>query len=244
MGCLQAGSRGDRMFKLFLQPFQPASIHSKVDRFFELYKLSLAFALSCAPWIVLNFSVKFSLTTSLLYGLIALGLLPNVQTMIRGIHHIYEGKHYSFRDDLSGFWHTWVHFEAQRWSLNVIVVMLTMLLIGEFHLVMQANGLHFMLIPFMIIGAFVLAAVWNYLLLVALEPAGSIRQQISAAVYLSWRNPLIAAVSGLLVALWISVGYQIPSLNALLLNVVLFWLGYKLRYKAVARLVTPSMEVK
>ncbi|WP_156314508.1 hypothetical protein [Lacticaseibacillus camelliae] len=143
------------MIKMFMQPFMPASIHSKIDRFFELYKVTFAFAIYCIPWWLVNQFFKFSLLTSPLYGLCVLILIPNVVVMLHQFGQVYlEGHSFTLKEDMATFAQRWRAFRQLRWGFNAVVTIIGMGFTFEFLLVMRQEVLHFMIIPFLIIGAF------------------------------------------------------------------------------------------
>ncbi|WP_156314509.1 hypothetical protein [Lacticaseibacillus camelliae] len=85
-----------------------------------------------------------------------------------------------------------------------------------------------------------MATLWNYLLVTAIDKSGeNLHEQLKKSVYLGWRSIFGALTIGLLLSLWLSVGYQATILNILGMNIVVFWIGYKLTIKAVQRTINP-----
>lgn len=227
------------MFAKLLQPFSSATIHTIVEHFYEIYKLCLVFALFSSPWLGLNMLLKFSPTTSIVYGLIGSMLLPSIQALLTGIDHIYKlPTATGFRYHWRLFLKTWHQQTLRKMLFQFLLSIVLIVYCDEFYLIAKVVTLHFMMIPFLIIGAFLLATVLNYLLISAWSVKElSEGQHLYLASYLSWRNILTASVLAIVVLLWLSMGYHAPILNVLFGNIVTFWLIYKFRFKAVNKIM-------
>ncbi|MCH4058023.1 MAG: hypothetical protein LKE89_08985 [Lactobacillaceae bacterium] len=222
-----------------MAPFGFESIHKMINNFYELFKLSLIFTLFNIPWIILNIAFKFTPITGVIYGIVSLILYPNIKSLFYGMHCILNfSDQYTFGQYIKIFLTTWRQLSAKFcWYCVGINSVLSIYFI-EFNLIIKLPSLKFMIIPFIIIGIFMMATGVLFLLIAAInDVATEMVTMFKMAVFLSWRNLFSAMILSFLLMLWLSLGYYAPIINLLFGNELIFWLVYKFCYLKVNRLI-------
>ncbi|WP_164506772.1 hypothetical protein [Lapidilactobacillus bayanensis] len=223
-----------QVMKNLLRPFGSDAIHRDVNYVYEIYKLSLIFSIACLPWILVNMLVKLDIATCWLYGLAFLILYPNLKVLFNEMININKnqvnvrGKSYfiKFITELK-------HYAVHNVLYGLLVSTAGIVYFIEFKLIVAQKELRFMIIPFLIIGAFLLTSVITMMFVV--DDTLTLKERLRVAMFLSWRNVVRTFAIALLFMLWLSVGYNSPFLNILIGNALLLWLIYKLRFKSVQR---------
>ncbi|WP_125767610.1 hypothetical protein [Lapidilactobacillus wuchangensis] len=227
------------MLNKLLAPFGFQSIHKIINNFYELFKLSLIFTLFNIPWIVLNIAFKFTPVTGIIYGIVSLILYPNIKALFYGMHRVLNfADQYTFIQYIKIFLTTWRQLTAKFCWYSVGINSVLSIYFIEFSLIIKSPALKFMIIPFIIIGIFMMATFVLFLLITAInDGTEEMGTMLKLAVFLSWRNLFSAMILALLLMLWLSLGYYAPIVNLLFGNELVFWLVYKFLYLRISRLI-------
>lgn len=228
------------MIKAMQHVFGYQGISSKIESFYDLFKVGLVFTLFSLPWMLLNIFVKFGSSTFWLFGVGAIMVYPNFLAFFKSLQSKEKDEDTSIKKYLNTFQEAWKIMIGSRLpSLLIIVVSVTMY-IFDLMLVMNVKQLKFMIIPILIMGMFGITSVAYYLFLSS--DTKNLKQKSASifrvAIFLGWKNIVFSSVIGLLITLWLSVGYQSPILNILIGNLLIPWSVYKLIKRSVRRLAS------
>lgn len=199
--------------------FSSQVIFEKNNLIYRLVRLNTFFSAMTLPWFVVNGLIKFTPQTFPLYGLGAIWLIPNIQTLFICLEKERDFEPVTFNRYLKQL----RNGLKRSFLVGSLSVVLLGILLFELMIVLTNRQLTGMF-PLFFIGIMMGSVTLLYLLRLQRDHKQlSFKQQLKMALVLGWHNPLQACLCFLVLILWISLGYQLPLINLLIGNVACFY---------------------
>lgn len=206
----------------------PASMSSKISRFYELYKATLIFSLFVIPYMLVNIVFKPHIVTMPIYLVVGIWLYPNFMALLHVMTKIYAE---TTETKLKTYWVQYVQalrrFMAPGLKFGAISNVVIGIYLLEVGVIVSHKQIAFMIVPFIVLGTLAVSALIHYVMITVRSPKTPWRLRMRLAAFIGWKYLLKSVVVAFLFVAWLSFANQAAFLNVMIVSEVIWWLLYR-----------------